>query len=83
MPKCAVLNEPALSIISKHFETFDERGAQMVPKVFLYQIKSKFFPAKSHKNERKNAAKMNRYILKQFETKLNGGLYSFSVETEI
>ena len=32
------------------FEAFDERGAQMVPTVFLYQIKSKFFPAKTHKN---------------------------------
>ena len=50
MPKCGVLNEPALTIISKHFETFDERGAQMVPKVFLYQIKSKLFPAERHNN---------------------------------
>ena len=33
MPKYGVLYEPASSIISKHFEAFDERGAQMVPKV--------------------------------------------------
>ena len=46
MPKCGVLNEPALSIISKHFEAFDERGAQMVPTVFLCQTKSKIFPYK-------------------------------------
>ena len=50
MPKCGVLNESALSIISKYIETFDERGAQMVPTVFLCQIKSKKFPSKSHNN---------------------------------
>ena len=50
MPKYGVLNEPASTIISNHYETFDERGAQMVPTVFLYQIKRKFFPAKTHKN---------------------------------
>ena len=50
MPKYGVLREPASSIISKFFETFEGRGAQMVPTFFLYQIKSKFFPAKTHKN---------------------------------
>jgi hypothetical protein len=42
MPKCGVLNEPALSIISKHFETFDERGDQMVPTFFYIKLKVNF-----------------------------------------
>lgn len=50
MPKYGVLRKPASSIISKFFETFEGRGAQMVPMVFLYQIKSNFFPARDNKN---------------------------------
>ena len=45
MPKCGVLNEPALTIISKHFETFDERGAQMVPKCLCFGQVMKIFSA--------------------------------------
>ena len=48
MPKCGVLNEPALPILSKHFETFDERGAQMVPTFFYVKQKVRFFLIKNH-----------------------------------
>lgn len=57
MPKCGALNEPALSIISNHFETFDERGAQMVHTVFLYQIKSEFLPKKAIRIKEKSQSK--------------------------
>ena len=53
MSKCGVLNEPALSIISKHFETFDERGAQMVPTFFYIKLKVNFFLPKPIKIKEK------------------------------